>query len=228
MPEKMSPPRPTRSRPGPLEELHDVTIVTTPTKTSASRNFLRQYQARRRAITSSSRSCWLSAPKRLGQGIRRRKSEVGEAAEDDHDPEASPSSAQHQLQPSYSWNQMKTAGLVRTATIVAARVSARHWSASSVRRRRSMRGQSVQRLLRSRHFVSVDGSFGWVVSRPLSGLSALRYVPRHDEATIHTSEGPIELELFPDEAPKTVENFTKLADDGFYDGVTSTASSPTS
>ncbi|MBA2296585.1 MAG: peptidylprolyl isomerase [Actinobacteria bacterium] len=38
-------------------------------------------------------------------------------------------------------------------------------------------------------------------------------------ATLHTSEGPVELELFPNEAPKTVENFTKLAKDGFYDGL---------
>jgi cyclophilin family peptidyl-prolyl cis-trans isomerase len=39
-------------------------------------------------------------------------------------------------------------------------------------------------------------------------------------ATLHTSEGRIELELFPNEAPKTVENFAKLANDGFYDGLT--------
>jgi peptidyl-prolyl cis-trans isomerase B (cyclophilin B) len=38
-------------------------------------------------------------------------------------------------------------------------------------------------------------------------------------ATMHTNHGPIELELFDDEAPKTVENFRKLAADGFYDGV---------
>jgi cyclophilin family peptidyl-prolyl cis-trans isomerase len=38
-------------------------------------------------------------------------------------------------------------------------------------------------------------------------------------ATLHTSEGAVELELFPDEAPKTVENFTKLAGEGFYDGL---------
>jgi cyclophilin family peptidyl-prolyl cis-trans isomerase len=38
-------------------------------------------------------------------------------------------------------------------------------------------------------------------------------------ATLHTNHGGIELELFPDDAPKTVENFTKLARDGFYDGV---------
>ena len=36
---------------------------------------------------------------------------------------------------------------------------------------------------------------------------------------MHTSEGAIELELFPSEAPRTVENFTKLAGDGFYDGL---------
>jgi len=40
------------------------------------------------------------------------------------------------------------------------------------------------------------------------------------QATLHTSEGSIEIELFPDEAPKTVANFTKLAGDGFYDGLT--------
>ena len=38
-------------------------------------------------------------------------------------------------------------------------------------------------------------------------------------ATLHTNHGVIEIELYPDEAPKTVENFTKLAGDGFYDGV---------
>jgi cyclophilin family peptidyl-prolyl cis-trans isomerase len=35
-----------------------------------------------------------------------------------------------------------------------------------------------------------------------------------------TSEGTIEVELFPEEAPKTVENFRKLAADGYYDGLT--------
>jgi cyclophilin family peptidyl-prolyl cis-trans isomerase len=39
-------------------------------------------------------------------------------------------------------------------------------------------------------------------------------------ATLHTNHGAIEVELFDDDAPKTVDNFTKLARDGFYDGVT--------
>ena len=38
-------------------------------------------------------------------------------------------------------------------------------------------------------------------------------------ATIRTSEGPITVELFDEDAPKTVENFRKLAGDGFYNGV---------
>jgi peptidyl-prolyl cis-trans isomerase B (cyclophilin B) len=38
-------------------------------------------------------------------------------------------------------------------------------------------------------------------------------------ATLHTTHGPIGVELFDDDAPKTVENFVKLARDGFYDGV---------
>src|SRR6266550_3930883 len=39
------------------------------------------------------------------------------------------------------------------------------------------------------------------------------------EATLHTNHGAIRLELFPGDAPKTVENFETLARDGFYDGV---------
>jgi cyclophilin family peptidyl-prolyl cis-trans isomerase len=38
-------------------------------------------------------------------------------------------------------------------------------------------------------------------------------------ATLHTNHGAIEIELYPDAAPKTVENFTKLAGEGFYNGV---------
>jgi cyclophilin family peptidyl-prolyl cis-trans isomerase len=38
-------------------------------------------------------------------------------------------------------------------------------------------------------------------------------------ATLHTNHGPIAIELFDDDAPKTVENFLKLSRDGFYNGV---------
>lgn len=38
-------------------------------------------------------------------------------------------------------------------------------------------------------------------------------------ANIDTSEGYIAVELFPQEAPKTVNNFVFLARQGFYDGV---------
>src|SRR4026207_747334 len=37
--------------------------------------------------------------------------------------------------------------------------------------------------------------------------------------TMETNRGTIQIELFDDDAPKTVENFLKLAGDGFYDGL---------
>ena len=36
---------------------------------------------------------------------------------------------------------------------------------------------------------------------------------------MHTNHGPVEIEFFDEDAPKTVENFRKLAGDGFYDGI---------
>ena len=38
-------------------------------------------------------------------------------------------------------------------------------------------------------------------------------------ATFETTKGTLVAELYPAEAPKTVENFEKLANSGFYDGV---------
>jgi cyclophilin family peptidyl-prolyl cis-trans isomerase len=38
-------------------------------------------------------------------------------------------------------------------------------------------------------------------------------------ATMKTSEGDIVLELFDEDAPKTVSNFKQLASQGFYDGL---------
>ncbi len=39
------------------------------------------------------------------------------------------------------------------------------------------------------------------------------------QATMHTNHGPIVVELFDGDAPKTVENFRKLSADGFYNGL---------
>ena len=38
-------------------------------------------------------------------------------------------------------------------------------------------------------------------------------------ATLNTTAGPITIELYDEDAPKTVANFRKLAADGFYDGL---------
>ena len=40
------------------------------------------------------------------------------------------------------------------------------------------------------------------------------------KATIKTNHGDIVIQLFPEEAPMTVENFVRLAQTGYYDGVT--------
>jgi peptidyl-prolyl cis-trans isomerase B (cyclophilin B) len=40
------------------------------------------------------------------------------------------------------------------------------------------------------------------------------------KVSITTNRGPIELELYPQHAPQTVNNFLFLAGQGFYDGVT--------
>lgn len=40
------------------------------------------------------------------------------------------------------------------------------------------------------------------------------------KATIKTNHGDIVIQLFPGEAPMTVENFVRLAHKGYYDGVT--------
>ncbi len=39
-------------------------------------------------------------------------------------------------------------------------------------------------------------------------------------AHIHTDHGVMKVEFFTDDAPKTVENFIKLSEEGFYDGLT--------
>lgn len=41
-----------------------------------------------------------------------------------------------------------------------------------------------------------------------------------DKALLHTSMGDIEVKFYEKDAPKTVENFKKLTEDGFYNGLT--------
>ena len=36
---------------------------------------------------------------------------------------------------------------------------------------------------------------------------------------MHTNKGDISIRMFPEDAPKAVENFTTLAKDGYYDGI---------
>src|SRR3989344_2069427 len=44
-------------------------------------------------------------------------------------------------------------------------------------------------------------------------------IPNNNQVVVFkTSQGDIKLELFVDKAPKTVENFVKLANEGFYNG----------
>src|SRR6195952_2432169 len=40
------------------------------------------------------------------------------------------------------------------------------------------------------------------------------------QAVMQTTQGPITIELFDDDAPKTVQNFKDLVGKGFYDGLT--------
>jgi peptidyl-prolyl cis-trans isomerase B (cyclophilin B) len=53
-----------------------------------------------------------------------------------------------------------------------------------------------------------------------AAAAALQGELRMSTATMQTTDGPIVFELFDEDAPKTVENFRKLASDGFYDGLT--------
>jgi peptidyl-prolyl cis-trans isomerase B (cyclophilin B) len=56
---------------------------------------------------------------------------------------------------------------------------------------------------------------------PYDSPPAMQIDPeRSYRATIETEKGTIEIELFAEHAPKTVNNFVALARDGFYDGLT--------
>lgn len=51
-------------------------------------------------------------------------------------------------------------------------------------------------------------------------LLQLKAAPKgNPTATLHTTMGDITVVLYPEQAPKAVENFTTLAEQGYYDGV---------
>lgn len=60
-------------------------------------------------------------------------------------------------------------------------------------------------------------SFFAVMLLSLSAANA-QEATANPQVTLHTNHGDIVLELFPQEAPVSVENFLQYANDGFYDG----------
>src|ERR687897_574946 len=94
------------------------------------------------------------------------------------------------------------------------RASATTWSSAKTARMIP----STERTVRARsRTIRSCGSIGGSLTAPPDDPSlASRDVTA---GTLHTNKGAIEFELFDDDAPKTVENFLKLARDGFYDGV---------
>lgn len=53
----------------------------------------------------------------------------------------------------------------------------------------------------------------------LSELSALDYKDKYKSAEIETNMGNITVEFYGEDSPATVNNFMKLASEGFYDGI---------
>lgn len=70
-------------------------------------------------------------------------------------------------------------------------------------------------------FVLFGCASGKSVPAESKTLEPLKSVERTDNMTakIETNMGVIEIELYADKAPKTVENFVKLAKKGYYDGI---------
>ena len=66
--------------------------------------------------------------------------------------------------------------------------------------------------------MAVNLSFGQEAEKNESTEAKAAEPPREEVAAIKTSEGEMVVEFWEDVAPKTVENFKKLAKSGFYDG----------
>jgi len=81
-------------------------------------------------------------------------------------------------------------------------------------------GATALTTLATHIFGSSRGSSGGGQGQQWSSPPAMTIDPaKHYTATMHTSEGDITIELLPDHAPATVNNFVFLAREGFYAGV---------
>ena len=117
---------------------------------------------------------------------------------------------------SWSWAPGAAAG-IEPADVVGAVVDNTHLENDDVRN---------VRVLERFSFVEVPAARAQEVAEKVTGKRVRGMQLRVEvteqamsKATMHTNHGPIELELFEDDAPKTVENFVKLSSDGYYDGL---------
>lgn len=58
-----------------------------------------------------------------------------------------------------------------------------------------------------------------VIASALTIVSFSGFADSHPRVVLETNKGNITIELFPEQAPKSVENFLSYVNDGFYDGV---------
>jgi peptidyl-prolyl cis-trans isomerase B (cyclophilin B) len=88
----------------------------------------------------------------------------------------------------------------------------------TLREARGIGGVPMKKLLLSLVMIfAVCGAFAQAEEKPQSQEKPVNN-PTDEVAVITTSEGVMVLEFWSDVAPKHVENFKKLAKDGFYDG----------
>lgn len=80
---------------------------------------------------------------------------------------------------------------------------------------RKKRNKAIKALL----FAGLIIWAGYQVFVAMNSKESKEIIPeKNPVAVIETDKGNVKLELFKNDAPKTVENFIKLADEGFYNG----------
>lgn len=77
----------------------------------------------------------------------------------------------------------------------------------------------TESLRSTRRLAHAARQFERPAARPDTGRPAWSTIGAVTTVTLTTNQGPIEVELFDDDAPKTVTNFVTLSRKGFYDGV---------